>query len=168
MLHRLLVKLDAYLRFDTASAHCDIPCKIYDPHTAQLAALSVLRFMDLIAELQADAKDPLSLSQQAQLIRLVNEKERHAARVKDEVRVIWGDYFKASQLQQFPDSHSLVHRIQLSASARKQGLERAQAEQLLALVNEFSASFWQSKGIETFEATCPYPPAAQVCYPRLG
>ena len=32
-------------------AHCDIPCKIYDPATAQIAVLSVIRLLDLIAEL---------------------------------------------------------------------------------------------------------------------
>ena len=29
--------------------------------------------------------------------RLVAEKETHAEKVKQEVRVIWGDYFKAPQ-----------------------------------------------------------------------
>ncbi len=31
-------------------AHCDIPCKIYDPATAQIATLSVIRLLDLIHE----------------------------------------------------------------------------------------------------------------------
>ena len=31
-------------------AHCDIPCKVYDPYIAQYAALSVIRLQDLIAE----------------------------------------------------------------------------------------------------------------------
>jgi nickel superoxide dismutase len=34
-----------------ASAHCDIPCKIYDPAAAQYAVLSVIRFLDLINEI---------------------------------------------------------------------------------------------------------------------
>ena len=45
-------------------AHCDIPCKIYDPGTAQYATLSVIRLLDLINELP----DSLSIAQQAQLI----------------------------------------------------------------------------------------------------
>ena len=34
----------------TAHAHCDIPCKIYDPAVIQYSALSIVRFMDLITE----------------------------------------------------------------------------------------------------------------------
>ena len=37
-----------------AHAHCDIPCKIYDPSTAQIAALTVIRMIDIIEEAIAD------------------------------------------------------------------------------------------------------------------
>ena len=36
-----------------AQAHCDIPCKIYDPMIAQVAALSVARLVDLLLEIEA-------------------------------------------------------------------------------------------------------------------
>ena len=35
---------------DTISAHCDIPCKIYDPINAQIAVLTMIRIIDLIEE----------------------------------------------------------------------------------------------------------------------
>ena len=81
MLHTFFSQLDSLLRFDSTAAHCDIPCKIYDPSTAQIAALSVIRFLDLINELDGTS---LSLADQAKLSRLVSEKETHAAKVKDE------------------------------------------------------------------------------------
>lgn len=165
MLHQAIRKLDQALNFSTASAHCDIPCKIYDPSTAQLAALSVIRFIDLINELDADN---MTLAQQAQLARLVAEKETHAEKVKQEVRVIWGDYFKAPQFEQFPDTHTLVHNIMLEGSKCRQTVDRDHGEKLLELVNEFAASYWVTKGVETFTATCPYPPAMSVVYPKLG
>ena len=152
------------LGLPSASAHCDIPCKIYDPSTAQIAALSVIRFLDLINELDGD----LSLAQQATLSRLVREKEIHAEKVKAEVRVIWGDYFKAPQFEKFPNAHELVHNIMLTGSACKQHIDRANGEKLLALVNEFAAAFWATKGVDTYTAECPYPPAEQVVYPKLG
>ncbi|MFV0276024.1 MAG: superoxide dismutase [Ni], partial [Parahaliea sp.] len=46
MLHRLIKQFDTIAPVSTLDAHCDIPCKIYDPISAQLAALSVIRFMD--------------------------------------------------------------------------------------------------------------------------
>jgi len=165
MLHHLVNLYDHVVGVDTVAAHCDIPCKIYDPISAQLAALSVIRFMDLIAELAA--KDTLSVADQAQLSRLVAEKETHAEKAKHEVRVIWGDYIKQPQFEQFPDMSGLVHNIMLAGSACKQGIEREKGEKLLTLVNEFAAAFWATKNVETFTAKCPYLPEEMVVYPKL-
>ena len=51
MIYQLLTKLDKKFHFEKARAHCDIPCGIYDPSTAQIAALTVVRMMDLMAGL---------------------------------------------------------------------------------------------------------------------
>jgi len=167
MLYTLFQHISKYIPIQDAAAHCDIPCKIYDPITTQLAALSVIRFLDLINALE-DTGSSLSLNQQAQLIRLVHEKEVHAAKVKDEVRIIWGDFFKQPQLDQLPDTHQLVHDIMLAASACKQSTERENGEKLLGLVNQFSQYFWQAKGIQTYKAVCPYPPEKELVYPLLA
>src|SRR5688500_1748302 len=39
---------------DRVSAHCDVPCGIYDPHMAQIAALTVVRMNQLIDGLQTE------------------------------------------------------------------------------------------------------------------
>lgn len=166
MIHSLMKKIDSVLKLETAAAHCDIPCKIYDPYIAQFASLSVLRIMDLIAEMEA--KESLSIADHAQLARLVAEKETHAEKAKHEVRVIWGDYIKQPQFEQFPDISDLVHRIMLAGSACKQGIERAKGEAFLALINEFATAFWATKNIPTYTATTPFPPAEQVVYPKLA
>jgi len=166
MLHTLLSYFDKRNLISTASAHCDIPCKIYDPSSAQIASLTIIRMMDLIQELSD--KETLSLTEQAQFSRLLAEKELHATKVKDEIRVIWGDYFKQPQFDQFPDTHKLAHKIMLQASKCKQTLARDASTDLLALVNEFASTFWKTKGVETFTATCPYPPAESVIYPKLA
>ena len=166
MLKKMLTALDKHVDFETAEAHCDIPCKIYDPSTAQIAALTVIRMLDLIKEL--DTGEPLTLAQQAQLARLVTQKEEHALEVKDAVRVIWGDYFKQPQFDQVEGVHELVHSIMLQGSKAKQHIDREHGEELLKLVNQFAEAFWKTKGVETFTATCPYPPEEPVVYPKLG
>ncbi|MBV1907988.1 MAG: superoxide dismutase, Ni [Kangiellaceae bacterium] len=165
MVYQILSHFEKLIKFPSASAHCDIPCKIYDPISAQLATLSTIRFLDLINELQQ--KEKLSHNERAQLVRLIAEKETHAAKVKEEICIIWGDFFKQPQFQQFPDTHELVHSIMLAASACKQHTERSNGDKLLALVNQFAGYFWQAKGLETYTATCPYPPSEQVVYPKL-
>ena len=166
MLHSIIQFLDRKSNIDSVSAHCDIPCKIYDPISAQIAVLTMIRMVDLIDEL--NAKDSLSLEDQAKLVRLVNEKEAHGIKAKEEVRVIWGDYFKQPQFDQVPGVHELVHNIMLQASKAKQGIKREDSLALLELVNQFADAFWKTKGVETFTATCPYPPSVDVVYPKLN
>lgn len=164
-MYSLIKKIDNLIGLPTAQAHCDIPCKIYDPSTAQIAALSVVRFLDLIQEI--DQKDSKSTADLALLSRLVREKEIHAGIVKDEVRVIWGDFIKAPQLEKFPNTHELVHSIMLKGSACKQHIDRSNGVELVELVNEFAELFWSVKEVATYRATCPYPPALETVYPKL-
>lgn len=165
-LTKALSKLDQLFKFDTVSAHCDIPCKIYDPSTAQIAVLTMIRMVDLLEEL--NAKDTLTPNDQAQFSRLVAQKEEHGHKVKEEIRVIWGDYIKAPQLEKFPELHELAHSIMLAASKAKQHIDKDATLDLLAKVNRFAEIFWETKGVATFTADCPYPPAQPVVYPKLN
>ncbi|MEM8593347.1 MAG: superoxide dismutase, Ni [Pseudomonadota bacterium] len=165
MLHTIFKQLDKAVSLSSASAHCDIPCGIYDPATAQINALTVIRCLDLINEMQG--KD-LTLADQAKLARLVGQKEEHAEKVKHDVRVIWGDYFKQAQFDQVPGVHELAHKIMMVGSKCRQEIDQAQGLELLNLVNQFAEAFWKTKGVETFTAVSPYAPAKDVVYPKLG
>lgn len=165
MIFNLLKKLDTKHPFEEAKAHCDIPCKIYDPITAQLAVLTMIRMVDLLKELEESA--PLSLDQQATFIRLINEKEAHGNKVKAEITIIWGDYIKQPQLDSNVDLHTLTHSIMLATSYAKQHIDRAATVKLLEQVNLFSQIFWQTKGVNVFSAVCPYPPSEILVYPDL-
>ena len=50
MIHQMTKALDSVFKIKSVNAHCDVPCGIYDPSTMQLAALTVIRFMDQINE----------------------------------------------------------------------------------------------------------------------
>ena len=151
--------------FQVAEAHCDIPCKIYDPAISQVATLSVIRLIDLLNEI--DESDN-SLKSIAHRSRLVIEKEAQAKIVKNEVNIIWGDYFKEPQIESHPNVHTLVHEIMMTASKCKQDIIRENAEELLKKVNEFATIFWSTKGIETENVVCPYPPELIVYRPKLN
>ena len=165
MLYNILAKLDKRLNFSVVMAHCDIPCKIYDPISAQIASLTIIRMVDLLNELKA--KPSLSLDEQAQYIRLVNQKEMHGVKVKEEINIIWGDYIKAPQLMQYPELHELVHNIMLASSHAKQQISRDAALTLLQQVNRFAEIFWTTKQVPTYTAVCPYLPAETLVYPKL-
>ena len=149
-------------KIEEANAHCDIPCKIYDPAVVQVAALSVVRILDIILELEE-----LSKANQSELARLTIEKENQARIVKDEIRIIWGDYFKDPQIEMYPNIHSLVHSIMMAGSKCKQSIDRQNGLDLVELVNEFTEAFWGTKDIKTQRVIAPYPPALEVVQPIL-
>lgn len=165
MIFEALNKLDQVNKFDTASAHCDIPCKIYDPTNAMHAALSAVRMIDLMEELYA--KGETSLQATNTMSRHIAEKENQASIVKDEIRIIWGDFYKAPQFEKYPHLHELTHNIMMAASKVKQEPSRAAGEKLVSLLNDFTTIFWEIKGVKTKKAVCPYPPSLEVVYPDL-
>ena len=123
-------------------AHCDVPCGIYDPAGAQLAARTVARMVELIGQI-----DPAStaVADRNKFIRCVTVKEQHAELVKHEVQVIWSDYFKPEHLEAVPDLHAKVWNVLKLASKNKQSVDAEAAAQLEAAVKDFADAFWSTK-----------------------
>ena len=166
MLHQGIEYIDKFIKFPSVQAHCDIPCKIYDPAIATISALSVIRLIDIIEENRSNS-DKLSADYDNTIIRCIQRKEEESEKLKQEIRIIWGDYFKEPQFIKYPEIHSLTHQIMILASAVKQKISREDACQLLELVNQFSEVFWSTKGVETERKIAPYPPSLSVVRPKL-
>ncbi len=152
--------MKGWLKVKEAEAHCDVPCGIYDPVTAQVAAVSVTRFLDQIAETEAAGLD--SAANLAKLARLTQQKEEHAAEVKAAVIVIWGDYFKPPHIEAHPEIHTVTHEIMRAASSCKQELDPANGRRLVDLVNQFADIFWATKNVETRRVKVPYEPKLEI------
>ena len=129
----------------TAHAHCDIPCGIYDPHFMQVAALSVIRMNQLIDGLEAaDAK-----ANAHAITRFTIVKEEHAEIVKREARIIYGDYFKPEHLEKHPNIQQLTWDILKMAGKARQNVDLQAANDLLGLCQQFAEIFWETKGVPT-------------------
>lgn len=166
MIHQFLTKVDKKVHIETAKAHCDIPCGIYDPIVAQISALTAVRMIDLMTDFEAKTPDR-NKEYMNSMARYVAVKEEHAERAKREIRVIWGDYFKAQHVEKYPNAHALVHKIMQLGSKVRQTADRDQALQLVEAINEFAQMFWETKGIATKRAKAPYAPALEMVYPNL-
>ena len=148
MLRTAFALLNRILPVEEASAHCDIPCGIYDPHLALIGALTVVRMNQLIEALEPPAMEKAARDKYMHaLARYTATKEEHAELVKREVRIIRGDFFK-------PDNSpeglgELVDGIMKTASAARQNIDLDAAQKLLGLVNDFAAAFWKAKNVET-------------------
>ncbi|MCJ8327616.1 MAG: superoxide dismutase, Ni [Campylobacterales bacterium] len=148
-------------KIENVKAHCDVPCGIYDPITAQIAALSVIRMIDLMEALEKND----SLEYINTISRHVTVKETEAEKVKHEVRIIWGDFIKGPQIEAYPEIHTLVHNIMMLASANRQHVSKAKALELLASVNRFAEIFWAIKGVETKKIKANYLPNEEIIVP---
>ncbi|MCU0484178.1 MAG: superoxide dismutase, Ni [Chloroflexi bacterium] len=123
-----------------ARAHCDVPCGIYDPHEAVLAAKTVARMVEIIGTIEGD-----DAAAHNKFARCVAVKEQHAEKVKREVQVIWSDYFKPEHLERFPELHSKVWQLLKTAGRAKQSVDAGAAAELVAATQEFADIFWATK-----------------------
>jgi nickel superoxide dismutase len=149
-------------------AHCDIPCGIYDPHEAQIAALTVLRMDQLIGDLAPppmDAKPEDRASYVSKLARFTAIKEASAERVKSELRVIWGDYFTPDHLKQYPTLHETFFQAMKHASKARQSTNIADAQALLGAVQALSEIFWKTKGATTRRLPSLQKSGGEIVYP---
>jgi len=150
-------------------AHCDIPCGIYDPYQAQVAAHTVIRMVNLLDEVNASSPEP-DFDERKRIIsrvaRLTSVKEEHAEMVKREVRIIWGDYFKPEHAEKFPNLHQLVFDIMKLASKARQEVNLEASRQLLSRVQDFAEIFWKTKDKEPVRVKSTYPTEGELILPK--
>jgi len=119
------------------SAHCDLPCGIYDPAQARIEAESV----KAIAE-KFQYSDDEAFKERAIFI-----KEERAELCKHHLWVLWTDYFKAPHFEKYPNLNQLFNEATklAGASGVKGSMDPAVADQLLAKIEEISKIFWETK-----------------------
>ncbi|RLD09047.1 MAG: superoxide dismutase, Ni [Chloroflexota bacterium] len=166
MLYPIIRYLDRVFHFPQAKAHCDVPCGIYDPITAQINALTVVRMIDLMDALTTGEEKPLLEFHNA-MTRYVAVKEEHAEKAKHEIRVIWGDFIKDAYLEAYPQLPGLVHKIMQLGSKCRQSADRDHGLALVESINDFAEIFWALKGVKTKKAKAPYAPGLEMVYPDL-
>lgn len=167
MFHKIAQKLDQQFDFDTVDAHCDIPCGIYDPHHAQIGALTVIRMVDLINEQVKTHGQGSTAEFINSMARYIAVKEEHAELTKHEIRIIWGDFIKEAHVDEYPQLNGLVHKIMQLGSKNRQTVNRETAVALLEAVNEFAEIFWQIKGKKTNRVPAPYSVTEEIVLPVL-
>src|ERR1700730_10601987 len=91
----------------TASAHCDLPCGVYDPAQARIEAESV----KAIQEKYQGNEDPVFRT------RALAIKEERSELVKHHLWVLWTDYFKPPHFEKYPQLHDLFNRATKAAGA---------------------------------------------------
>ena len=132
---RLLTFVDSLRSPGVASAHCDLPCGVYDPAQARIEAESVKACME-----KFNASDDNVFKTRA-----VTIKEERADLVKHHLWVLWTDYFKPNHLEAHPGLHDLFWKATKAAGDAKKTNDTAVADGLLAQIAEIDKIFWETK-----------------------
>ena len=124
-------------------AHCDVPCGIYETDTMTHAAATVKRMVEKYTEIgEVDDEDPESMNT---AIRCVMVKEEHAQKCKDQLYLLWSDYFKPEHLEKFPDLHNTFWQATKQCGKVKQTMSMEEADTLVSMVHDVAHLFAESK-----------------------
>jgi nickel superoxide dismutase len=121
----------------TVSAHCDLPCGVYDPAQARIEAESV----KAIREKYQGNEDPVFRT------RALVIKEQRSELVKHHLWVLWTDYFKPPHFDKYPELHQLFNEATKLAGATgsKGSVDPGEAQKLLDKIAEIDKIFWETK-----------------------
>jgi nickel superoxide dismutase len=139
-----------------ASAHCQIPCGIFDDE------LRVQLIEEDITTIEKSMNQIIAIPKTApvdynQLVRWVNNKEEHAQKIQDIVTA----YFMAQRIKppadlgdekamnEYLNKLALLHAIQIHAMKAKQGIDLAEITTLRDLVAKFRIAYFGEEAAHT-------------------
>ncbi len=136
----------------TVSAHCDGPCGVYDPADARIKAEAVLSMTKKIMDLPQPSKEEGNHENVVQYLntmaRFIAIKEEQAQKTKDELLILWTDYFKPEHLEAYPDLHTTFWNAAKLCSQCKVSVDLEAAQNLMTTVEEIHDIFWATKDRE--------------------
>ena len=138
-----------WLRIPTVEAHCDIPCGIYDPISAKIAAQTVQKMVLRIQNLEVPAADASADTRHAYantISRYATVKEEHAEICKREMTILWADYAWPNMPSGF-DLHGSFNQVLKLAGRCKQTVDMAACEELVSAVDNIATAFWATKNV---------------------
>lgn len=140
----------SFQRESVALAHCDGPCGVYDPAAARINAEAVLSMTKKLLALTPPTPDDKEgmLAYCNSLSRFSQIKEEQAQKCKEELLILWTDYFKPVHLENLPELHTIFWEAAKLCSACKVEVSLTHAEELMEAVKKIHHLFWESKGKE--------------------
>ena len=148
MLKQIITQIKNFFPAPEVHAHCDGPCGVYDPASARITAEAVASMTKKILDLEAPAAGDkaANIAYQNTLSRYIAIKEEQAQKTKDDLLILWTDYFKPVHLEQYPDLHDTFWKAAKLCSACKVEVSAQHANELMDAVQKIHEMFWATKG----------------------
>ena len=145
------IQMGQYMSNDTtnvidAEAHCDGPCGVYDPASARIAGEAVQSMTNRMLALAENHSDCGSAAYINTMSRYAAIKEEEAQKCKDELLVLWTDFFKPQHLESIPDLHDTFWQAAKLCSACKVEVSAEHAQELMDAIENIHNMFWNVKG----------------------
>ena len=145
------IQMGQYMSNDTtnvidAEAHCDGPCGVYDPASARIAGEAVQSMTNKMLSLAENHSDCGSAAYINTMSRYAAIKEEEAQKCKDELLVLWTDFFKPQHLESIPDLHDTFWQAAKLCSACKVEVSAEHAQELMDAIENIHNMFWNVKG----------------------
>jgi nickel superoxide dismutase len=139
-----------------AEAHCDGPCGVYDSASARIAAEAVQSMTNKMLALEfpplGDGSIPMDSAPMAAYLntmsRYASIKEDEAQKCKDELLILWTDFFKPQHLESIPNLHDIFWQAAKLCSACKVEVSEQHAQELIDACEEIHNIFWTAKGLD--------------------
>ena len=148
MMYKIFELLNGVIPARSVYAHCDIPCGIYTAEPAQTAARTVAKMVEKLYEQVPPADNAERrewLEFENTLARCIMVKEAHAQKCKEEILILWTDFFKPEHLTAFPDLHETFWEAAKLCSKVKQSVDMDAARELKAAVEQIAQMFAKAK-----------------------
>lgn len=123
-------------------AHCDVPCGIYDARPAQIAAETIVK---MVEKIQGFDNKTATVADRNMFVRAIWTKEEHARKCKEELLILWTDFFKPEHLKMFPKLHETFWMAAKLCSKNKQEVNMNAAKELVAAVDKIAKIFKEVK-----------------------
>lgn len=147
ILKQLITQVKNLFPAPVVHAHCDGPCGVYDPASARITAEAVVSMTKKIVALEKPAPDDkaANIAYHNTLSRYVAIKEEQAQKTKEDLLILWTDYFKPVHLEKYPDLHDTFWKAAKLCSACKVEVSQQHASELMEAVEKIHSMFWATK-----------------------
>ncbi|MDX1621728.1 MAG: superoxide dismutase, Ni [Nitriliruptorales bacterium] len=129
--NEILSRLNPFRSLETVSAHCDIPCGVYDPEQARIEAESCKKIIGKYH----DSDDEVFRA------RCIHVKEERAELAKHHIDVLWSDWYKPDKMGE--EHHETFNQAVKACSDVKRSMDASDADRLLELIDQID-ELWKS------------------------
>lgn len=157
-MRKIISHFAKFLPLQTAFAHCDIPCGIYDPHNAQMAAHTVIRMTQFLE----DVKREDEIKAEHDIARITRVKEKHSNLIEEELETLRNDYFKEEHFKEYSNLDSLFMEALKASSKARQGISLESAKLSLSKIMEIAEIFFKTKGVTPVRVKSVYPTEGEI------